>query len=58
MNWTIYSIKHIHVHAMANITVYAMINDKNWPKSENNMTNFKVLYLTSISMLYLNIYNI
>jgi len=33
-------------------------NDKSCQKAENNMTNFKVQYLTSISMLYLNIYKV
>ena len=43
---------------MANITVYDIINDKNCQKAQNNMTNYKVQYLTSIPMLHLNIYNI
>jgi len=43
---------------MANITVYHIINDKNSLKAENNMTNFTLQYLTSMSMLYLNIYKI
>jgi hypothetical protein len=34
---------------MVNITVYDIINDKNCQKVENNMTNYKVQYLTTIS---------
>jgi hypothetical protein len=43
---------------MVNITVYDIINDKNCQKVENNMTNYKVQYLTTISILHLNIYKV
>ena len=49
VSWTLYSIKHIH--DMVNITVYVIINDKNWQKAENNMANFKVQHVITISML-------
>ena len=32
---------------MANITVYDKMNDKNWQKAENNMTNVKVWWLSA-----------
>ena len=38
-----------HIHTMANITVYDIINDNNCQKAENNMTNFVVQTISNLN---------